>query len=57
LKAGNFNVQDLRHGATLVLAAMAAQGTTTIQGVEHIDRGYEKLAERLNSMGADIKRS
>ena len=56
LKAGEFNVKDLRHGATLILAAMIAQGTSTIHGIEHVDRGYEKLDERLKSMGANISR-
>lgn len=56
LHAGHFRVHDLRHGATLILAALVAQGTSIIAGVEHVDRGYESLAERLNSMGADIQR-
>lgn len=56
LHAGRFRVHDLRHGATLILAALAAQGTSIIAGVEHVDRGYEALAERLQSMGADIQR-
>lgn len=49
-------VSDLRAGATLILAALAAHGESTILGVEHLDRGYEKLEERLRSLGADIKR-
>lgn len=56
LKSGNFSVHDLRHGATLILAALTATGTTIIDGIEHVDRGYEALAERLQSMGADITR-
>lgn len=56
LKAGEFTVHDLRHGATLILAALAAEGTSIIRGIEHVDRGYESLAERLNSMGAHIER-
>ena len=47
---------DIRSGITMVIAALAATGKTTITGVEHIDRGYEKLEERLLSIGADIKR-
>ena len=57
LHAGNFAVHDLRHGATLILAALAATGTSHIAGVEHVDRGYEALAERLKSMGAAIERT
>jgi len=47
---------DLRASAALVLAAMAAEGTTTINRVYHIDRGYEKIEERLNPVGAKITR-
>jgi UDP-N-acetylglucosamine 1-carboxyvinyltransferase len=56
LKAGNFEVKDLRHGATLIMAAMIAQGTSVISGIEHVDRGYENLDKRLRSMGAKIIR-
>lgn len=47
---------DLRASAALVLAAMAAEGTTTISRVYHIDRGYERIEERLNPLGAKITR-
>jgi UDP-N-acetylglucosamine 1-carboxyvinyltransferase len=47
---------DLRASAALVLAALAAEGTTTISRVYHIDRGYEKIEERLNPVGAKIDR-
>lgn len=56
LHAGSFAVADLRHGATLILAAMIAKGTSEISGIEHVDRGYESLDERLKSMGAKIVR-
>lgn len=56
LKAGEFTVKDLRHGATLIMAAMIAEGTSVISGIEHVDRGYEALDERLRSMGAKIER-
>lgn len=56
LHNGVVNVSDLRAGATLVLAALSAKGESVIFGVEHLDRGYEKLEERLRSLGADIKR-
>ncbi|HEY8532169.1 MAG TPA: UDP-N-acetylglucosamine 1-carboxyvinyltransferase, partial [Limnochorda sp.] len=45
---------DLRAGAGLVLAGLAAEGTTVVEGIEHIRRGYENLAERLREAGADI---
>lgn len=47
---------DLRASAALVLAGMAAYGTTTVQRVYHIDRGYEKIEEKLNRVGARIRR-
>ncbi len=47
---------DLRAGITMVLAGMVAEGTTTIENVFQIDRGYEKIEERLQKLGADIKR-
>lgn len=49
-------VSDLRAGATLVLAALIATGESIIFGVEHLDRGYEKLEDGLESLGANIKR-
>ena len=47
---------DLRAGATLIVAALIAQGETLIHDVENVDRGYERLDERLASLGAKIKR-
>ncbi|MDP3792512.1 MAG: UDP-N-acetylglucosamine 1-carboxyvinyltransferase, partial [bacterium] len=47
---------DIRSGMTMVIAALVASGQTTISGVEHIDRGYENLEERLRGIGADINR-
>lgn len=49
-------VCDLRAGATLVLAALAASGRSVVYGVEHIDRGYERFEKRLSALGANIKR-
>ncbi|KAL3821416.1 hypothetical protein ACJIZ3_007321 [Penstemon smallii] len=49
--------RDLRGGASLVLAGLAASGTTEIDGVFHIDRGYEDLKGKLQSLGANVKRS
>lgn len=50
------NAADLRAGAALVLAGLAAEGCTEVFGIGHIDRGYEMFAEKLRSLGADIKR-
>ena len=47
---------DLRASAALVLAALAAKGTTRIDRVYHIDRGYEKIEQKLIAVGADIER-
>lgn len=47
---------DIRSGMTLVIAALVGTGESAIEHIEHIDRGYEKLDERLRMIGADIKR-
>ena len=47
---------DLRASAALVLAGLAAEGTTVVNRVYHIDRGYERIEERLNPLGAKISR-
>jgi UDP-N-acetylglucosamine 1-carboxyvinyltransferase len=47
---------DLRASAALVLAGLAAQGETVISGLHHLDRGYERLEEKLRGLGADLVR-
>jgi UDP-N-acetylglucosamine 1-carboxyvinyltransferase len=47
---------DLRASASLVIAALTAQGETVIDRVYHIDRGYERIEEKLRSVGAKIRR-
>jgi UDP-N-acetylglucosamine 1-carboxyvinyltransferase len=47
---------DLRASASLVLAGLAAEGTTLVDRVYHVDRGYEHIEARLGSLGADIRR-
>ncbi|HJP72416.1 MAG TPA: UDP-N-acetylglucosamine 1-carboxyvinyltransferase [Candidatus Limnocylindria bacterium] len=49
-------IADLRAGATLVLAALAASETSVISGVEHVDRGYERIEAKLVALGAQIHR-
>ncbi|WP_094547566.1 UDP-N-acetylglucosamine 1-carboxyvinyltransferase [Petroclostridium xylanilyticum] len=56
LTGANVNAMDLRGGAALVIAGLAAEGSTVIEGVHHIDRGYEKIEDKLRLLGADIKR-
>ena len=47
---------DIRAGGALVLAGLAASGETTVARVYHVDRGYDRLERRLQSVGADIER-
>jgi len=47
---------DIRAGVALLIAAMSAKGKSTIHNIEQIDRGYERIDERLNALGAQIKR-
>ncbi|OQA18772.1 MAG: UDP-N-acetylglucosamine 1-carboxyvinyltransferase 2 [bacterium ADurb.Bin363] len=47
---------DLRAGGSLVLASLAAEGTTEITGVEYIDRGYKSIEKKLSALGAQITR-
>ncbi|HUS02591.1 MAG TPA: UDP-N-acetylglucosamine 1-carboxyvinyltransferase [Chitinophagaceae bacterium] len=47
---------DIRAGVALLIAALSADGKSTIQNIEQIDRGYERIDERLNSLGAEINR-
>lgn len=47
---------DLRAGAALMIAGLVADGDTEISGIKHIDRGYESIEEKFNSLGANIKR-
>lgn len=56
LSGAQVHATDLRAGAALVIAALAAQGTTEVSNIEHIERGYERFDEKLASIGVDIKR-
>jgi len=56
LSGADVMVSDLRAGAALVLAGLAAKGTTTIHRVYHLDRGYETLEQKLSAVGAHIIR-
>jgi UDP-N-acetylglucosamine 1-carboxyvinyltransferase len=48
---------DLRASAALVVAGLAARGTTEVRRVYHIDRGYERIEERLNTCGGAVRRA
>ncbi|CAL5336028.1 hypothetical protein CsSME_00018681 [Camellia sinensis var. sinensis] len=56
LRGSRVVASDLRGGVSLVLAGLAAEGTTEINGIAHIDRGYENLETKLQRLGADVKR-
>lgn len=56
LQGAQVMASDLRAGAALVLAGLIAKGETKLNRIYHIDRGYEKLEDKLNKLGADIKR-
>jgi len=47
---------DIRAGVSLLIAALSAQGKSTIYNIEQIERGYQHIDERLKALGADIKR-
>ena len=56
LRAANMTSPDIRAGVALLIAAMSAEGTSTIQNIEQIDRGYRDIDGRLNALGARITR-
>ncbi len=56
LTAAPVRATDLRAGAAMVIAGLIAQGTTEIEDIYHIERGYEDIVEKLRGLGADIKK-
>ena len=56
LRGINMVSPDIRAGVALLIAALSASGKSTIQNIHQIDRGYERIDERLNALGADIRR-
>ncbi|MBM4107328.1 MAG: UDP-N-acetylglucosamine 1-carboxyvinyltransferase [Phycisphaerae bacterium] len=56
LRGAPVMASDLRASASLVIAGLAAEGTTTVNRVYHLDRGYERFEERLNALGARVER-
>jgi UDP-N-acetylglucosamine 1-carboxyvinyltransferase len=57
LVGSEVEIGDLRAGASLILAALAARGTTTIHGAHHVQRGYENIERKFRDLGARISRS
>lgn len=56
LRATQMTTPDIRAGIALLIAALSAQGVSTIHNIDQIDRGYERIDEKLNALGADIVR-
>jgi UDP-N-acetylglucosamine 1-carboxyvinyltransferase len=56
LKATQLDIPDIRAGCSYILAALCADGTSEVYGIEHIERGYEKLDMKLRKLGAQIER-
>lgn len=56
LQAARLTVPDIRAGMAHLIAALTAEGTSTLSGIEHLDRGYQALETRLQHIGADIQR-
>ena len=56
LKSATLTSPDIRAGVSLLIAALSAKGTSTIHNIEQIDRGYEDIENRLQQIGAKIKR-
>ncbi|EGN56236.1 UDP-N-acetylglucosamine 1-carboxyvinyltransferase [Hallella multisaccharivorax DSM 17128] len=56
LRAGRMTSPDIRAGIALLIAAMSAKGTSRIENIEQIDRGYQDIEKRLNELGAHIQR-
>jgi UDP-N-acetylglucosamine 1-carboxyvinyltransferase len=56
LRGTTMSSPDIRAGVALLIAAMSAEGTSEIHNIDQIDRGYERIDERLNALGASIKR-
>jgi UDP-N-acetylglucosamine 1-carboxyvinyltransferase len=56
LRGAKVEASDLRAGAALVLAGLAAKGETTVKNIHFIDRGYEAFEDTLTQLGANIRR-
>jgi UDP-N-acetylglucosamine 1-carboxyvinyltransferase len=56
LRGITMNSPDIRAGMALLIAAMSAEGRSVIHNIEQIDRGYQHLDQRLNALGAQVRR-
>jgi UDP-N-acetylglucosamine 1-carboxyvinyltransferase len=57
LAGARVTASDVRAAAALVLAGLGADGTTSLDGLDHLDRGYDRMAEKLGACGASITRA
>jgi UDP-N-acetylglucosamine 1-carboxyvinyltransferase len=57
LSGAEVNAPDLRAGAAMVIAGVQAEGCTEVFNLQHLDRGYEHLVEKMQGIGADITRA
>ena len=56
LRGANVTARDLRAGAALIIAGLAAEGTTKLKNIHFVERGYENIIEKFTALGADIQR-
>ena len=56
LTAAPVKATDLRAGAAMLIAAMCAHGVSSVEDIQHIERGYENVEEKIRALGADIRR-
>ena len=56
LRGTTVHAKDLRAGAALVIAGVTAEGTTRVENIHYVERGYERLIEKLTALGANIRR-
>ena len=56
LQGAQVRAHDLRAGAALVIAGLAAEGTTYVDNIHYIERGYERLVEKMTALGANIRK-
>ena len=56
LKGAPVRAVDLRAGAAMIIAGLAAEGTTCVENIHYVERGYEDIVDKLTALGADIRR-
>ena len=56
LSGASVTAKDLRAGAALIIAGLSARGTTYVDNIHYVERGYEQLIEKMTALGADIQK-